>query len=252
MNQPLSLVITTFDNAATITKCIASVPFADEVLVLDSYSQDGTDDLARSAAARVIQEEFRGYGPQKQRAIDLARHHLILLLDADEELDDVLAQHIQAICRNETEVVAYRLLREEWLYWRWPGRGTRLTDHLRLFDRRQVRIGDHPVHAAPEYAGISPLLRGRLRHYGHQNLAGQLERINAYSTGSATHSSGHAADSPGLRMVFAPGAAFVREYLFRRQFLNGWAGFIAARMAAWHAFLRHAKKMEEQRRKRNL
>jgi hypothetical protein len=123
--------------------------------------------------------------------------------------------------------------------------------HLRLFDRRHVRMGDHPVHAAPEYAGNSPLLRGHIRHYGHQDLAGQVERINAYSTDGASFPAGSVSGSPGLRMILAPGAAFVREYLFRRQFLNGWAGYIASRMAAWHAFLRHAKRMEDQRRQQD-
>jgi glycosyltransferase involved in cell wall biosynthesis len=249
MKSPLSLVITTFDNAATIRRCIASAAFADEVLVLDSFSRDDTADLARLAGARVIQESFRGYGLQKQRAIELARHERILLLDADEVLDEELAQQIEAVCRNHSEVFAYRLRREEWLYWRWPGRGTRLTDHLRLFDRRLIQFGDHPVHAAPEYAGTCPLLEGRLRHYGHHDIAGQLDRINAYTSGGASSSRRGVLACPGLRMTFAPGAAFIREYLFRRQFLNGWAGLIASRMAAWHAFLRHAKRMEHQKNK---
>lgn len=247
MLKPLSLVITTFNNADTILQCIASVPFADDVLVLDSFSQDGTQDLVRSSGARVVQEDFRGYGPQKQRAVELALHDNILLLDADEALDDVLAQQIETLCASETEIVAFRVLREEWLYWRWPGRGTRLTDHLRLFDRRCIQFGDHPVHAAVEYSGHSPVLRGRLRHHGHQNIAGQLDRINAYTSGGASLQPKTAAVHSGLRMVLSPSAAFLREYLLRRQFLNGWAGFIAARMAAWHAFLRHAKKMEQQR-----
>jgi len=247
MKKPLSLVITTFNNAETICPCIASAPFADDILVLDSFSQDGTPDLAKSSGARIVQEAFRGYGAQKQRAVDLARHDSILLLDADESLDDVLARQIETLCSSNTEIKAYRMLREEWLYWRWPGRGTRLTDHLRLFDRRRVQFGDHPVHAAVEYSGHSPVLRGRLRHHGHRNIAGQLDRINAYTTGGASLPPAATADHPGLRMVLSPSAAFLREYLLRRQFLNGWAGFIAARMAAWHAFLRHAKKMEQQR-----
>jgi len=249
VRQPLSLVITTLNNAATIGECIASVPCADDVLVLDSFSEDGTEGIARSLGARVLQESFRGYGPQKQRAIDLARHDLILLLDADECLDQRLAAEITGIVTRGPGEKAYRMQREEWLYWKWPAPGTRLTDHLRLFDRRQVRMGRHPVHAAPEFPGKSKLLKGRLRHYGHADIAGQADRINTYTSGSTAWTARHKGGWTGLRLVAAPLAAFVREYLFRRQFVNGWAGFIASRMAAWHAFLRYAKLMESRRHK---
>jgi glycosyltransferase involved in cell wall biosynthesis len=249
VSQPLSLVITTLDNAATIGQCILSVRCADEILVLDSFSQDETVEIARSLGAKVVQEAFRGYGPQKQRAIELASHDLILLLDADESLDARLAGEIQRIVGQAPGHKAYRLLREEWLYWRWPARGTGLTDHLRLFDRRHVRMGRHPVHAAPEYPGTSPLLKGRLRHFGHRDIAGQLERINAYTAGGLEWSGQRRGGWVSLRLILSPTAAFIREYLFRRQFLNGWAGYLASRMAAWHAFLRYAKLMEARRNK---
>lgn len=249
MSRTLSLVVTTRNNAATLGACLQSVPFADEIVVLDSFSDDGTIELAQSLGARCLQEPFRGYGPQKQRAIDLAGHDWVLLLDADEAVDQRLAEAMRRVLQDPEGPKAYRLQREEWLYWRWPRAGTRLTDHLRLFDRRCVRMGNHPVHAAPELTtGQSsrscPLLPGRLRHFGHVNLGGQVDRINHYTSVSLEGPERSASRLSRTRMILAPPAAFIREYLFRRQFLNGWAGFIAARMAAWHAFLRHAKALE--------
>jgi glycosyltransferase involved in cell wall biosynthesis len=249
MSRALSLVVTTRNNAATLGACLESVPFADEIVVLDSFSDDGTVELARSLGAHCQQEAFRGYGPQKQRAIDLAGHDWVLLLDADEVVDQRLAEAIRRVLQEPEGPKACRLQREEWLYWRWPRPGTRLTDHLRLFDRRFVRMGNHPVHAAPQLTtGQSsrgcPLLPGRLRHFGHANLGGQVDRINHYTSVSLEGPEQTASRLPRTRLILAPPAAFVREYLFRRQFLNGWAGFIAARMAAWHAFLRHAKRLE--------
>ncbi|MEJ8568736.1 glycosyltransferase family 2 protein [Elongatibacter sediminis] len=244
---PLSLVITTRDNRATLERCVRSVPFADEVLVLDSLSTDGTDSLAESLGARVVREAFRGFGPQKQRAIGLARHDQVLLLDADEALSDELAAEINTLLQAATELPPCRLRREEWLYWRWPRAGTRLTDHLRLFDRRTVRMSDHPVHAAPRTDRPTRLLRGRLRHHGHADIGGQLRRIDVYTSGAAHWRAGPAW-LEGLRMILAPPVAFLREYVWRRQFLNGWAGYIAARLAATHAFLRHARRLEGKRR----
>ena len=256
MKRALSLVITTRDNAASIGECIRSASFADEVVVLDSFSDDATVATARGLGARVVQEEFRGYGPQKQRAIDLAAHDLVLLLDADEELSAPLASEIQAVQHRNDGPPAYRLQREEWLYWKWPRPGTRLTDHLRLFDRRCVRMGEHPVHAAAELIGEArsepcPVLKGRLRHFGHADLSGQVDRINHYTTGSLEWSRQRPSSVPRLKLLFAPPAAFFREFIVRRQFLNGWAGFIASRMAAWHAFLRHAKQWEDRQQKPN-
>lgn len=244
---PLSLVITTRDNAATIERCMASVPFADEVLVLDSNSTDGTDELAQRLGARVVREAFRGYGPQKQRAIELARHDRVLLLDADEALSPSLAAEIDALLSTPGPLPPGRLRREEWLYWRWPRAGTRLTDHLRLFDRRDVRFSEHPVHAAPFTNRRTRLLRARLRHYGHADIAGHVERINAYTSAAAGWAGGGPLGARA-RLLLSPSAAFLREYVLRRQFLNGWAGFIAARLAAMHAFLRHAKRLEARRK----
>jgi len=240
----LSLVITTFNNAATIEACIRSVPFASEIIVLDSFSTDETVRLAKEAGAQVKQSTFAGYGPQKQAAVQLASHNLVLLLDADETLSLQLQAEIETLLRREQVIPPCRLLREEWLYWQWPRPGTALTDHLRLFDRRVVRWTDHPVHAAPTTDKRKLTLKSRLRHYGHANIAGQVERINHYTSGAADPAPGRSETSLKLGLLLAPPAAFVREYLLRRQFLNGWAGFIASRLAADHAFLRYAKKLE--------
>ena len=118
---PLSGVVTTLDNAATLEACLASLAFCDELVVLDSGSHDATCAIAERFGARVSVQPFQGYGPQKQAAIDLATHDWVLLLDADEHLTDAGRNVI------EHELVGpradgYRLPRHEWLFWRWPDR----------------------------------------------------------------------------------------------------------------------------------
>lgn len=246
MPTPLSLVVTTLDNAATIGDCLTSAGFVDQVLVLDSNSSDDTRVIAESLGAEVVSESFRGYGPQKARAVALAANDWVLLLDADETLSEQLATEIKALASSGFEADGYRLLREEWLYWRWPRDGTALTDHLRLFDRRTMTMGEHPVHAAPHIRGTVQTLRGRLRHHGQASLHEQVERVNAYTSDAADWNGEHRSFLK-IRLVLAPFAAFFREYIVRRQFLNGWAGLIAARVAAFHATLRYAKAIEAQR-----
>ena len=246
MATPISAVITTYNNAETIERCLASVAWADEIVVLDSFSDDGTDAIAERAGAVVAREVFRGFGPQKQRAVSLASHDWILLLDADEALDDDLAAAIRAQATDGLRAPGYRLLRREWLYWRWQHRWSRCTDHLRLFDRRRIDWSQSPVHAAPRSAVRTPALRGRLLHWGDSPMAHRIAKLNRYTSLSMEAT----APSPVrclLGVGLAPAAAFVHDYLLRLGFLSGAAGFCAAGYSAFNAFAKYAKLIEAYR-----
>jgi glycosyltransferase involved in cell wall biosynthesis len=244
MAEPLSLVVTTFNNATTIECCLLSAAFAQETLVLDSFSTDASLEKAAALGARIEQQAFAGYGPQKQCAISLAKHDWVLLLDADEELSPALAEEIETIMNSGPAASGYKLLRAEWLGWRWPATTTRLTDHLRLFDRRKMQMGDHPVHAAPAVTGKTITLKGRLLHHGEKDLHTRIDRINRYTTATVPVKLAEQSRFVRLKMLFYPCLAFLKEYLIRRHVLNGWAGFIAARAAAIHVFVKYAKVYE--------
>ena len=186
----LSAVITSYNNAATLDRCLASVAFADEILLLDSFSDDASLEIAEQHQAMIAQQRFAGFGPQKQRAVDLALHDWILLLDADEALSAAAQTEIAALRdQQQLQGPGYRLRRREWLAWRepieqhgrWQGALVRLTDHLRLFDRRQVRLSAHPVHAAPVATKRTPLLRHELLHWGDAPFARRLEKQQRYA-----------------------------------------------------------------------
>ena len=244
---PLSAVVTTFDNAATLRDCLASLQWCDEIVVLDSGSKDATRDIAAAFDARIFIEPFKGYGPQKQSAIDKATHDWVLLLDADESLAP------EARAAIERELAApradgYRLPRSEWLFWRWPHAGTRPNRQLRLFRRSCGRMNAVPVHAAPEIDGTPIDLVAPFRHYGEPDLATRVEKINRYSSGLVAHKRGKRARFIGLRLLLYPPFAFLKLYLGKRYFLNGWAGYFAARTQAFYAFLKYAKVLEASRR----
>jgi len=246
---PLSAVVTTLDNAATLDDCLRSLAFCDEIVLLDSGSSDDTVAIAQRHDARVYVEAFKGYGPQKQSAVDKATHDWILLLDADERLDE----HAQA--KIERELAApradgYRLARREWLFWRWPHPATRPNWHLRLFRRSRGALNDVPVHAAPEVQGKVLDLDAGFLHYGEPELAVRVDKINRYSSGLVAHKRARRPSLLGLRLLFYPQLAFLRFYIGQRYFLNGWAGFFAARSMAFYAFLKYAKVLEAERRER--
>jgi glycosyltransferase involved in cell wall biosynthesis len=243
---PLSGVVTTFNNAATLDACLASLAFCDERVVLDSGSSDDTQAIAARHGARIAVQPFQGYGPQKQAAIDLAVHDWVLLLDADEHLTDAGCAAI------ERELAApradgYRLPRSEWLFWRWPHAGTRANWQLRLFRRSKGRMNVVPVHAAPEVAGRVLDLGAPFRHYGEPRLADRVDKVNRYSSGLVAHKRARRTAAPGLRVLLAPGLAFLKLYLGKRYFLNGWAGYFAARTQAFYVFLKYAKVLESER-----
>jgi len=246
--RPLSAVVTTFNNAATLARCLDSVAFADEIVVLDSGSHDQTCAIAMAAGARLYTEPFRGYGPQKQSAIDKARHDWVLLLDADEELTPDAAAEIAAVLQAPG-ADGYTLPRLEWLFWRWPSALARPNRFLRLFDRRRTRMGDMPVHAAPQVDGRVARLRAPFLHHGERDLHTKVDKLNHYSTGLLADARPGKRRFLRLRMVLYPPFVFLRQYLFKRQVFNGSAGFIASATMAWYAFLKSAKRLEAARRR---
>lgn len=246
MKPRISGVVTTLDNAATLNACLSSLRFCDEIVLLDSGSTDATLDIAKRHGARIESQPFAGYGPQKQAAIDLAAGEWILLLDADEHLTDAGRAAI------ERELAApradgYRLPRQEWLFWRWPHAGTRANWQLRLFRKACGRMNEVPVHAAPIVAGRVFDLDAPFRHYGEPKLTDRVEKVNRYSSGLVEYKRGKRQRFMALRLLFYPGIAFLKLYLGKRYFLNGWAGFFAAKTQAFYAFLKYAKVLEAER-----
>ncbi len=250
----LSAVITTFNNAATLRRCLESLTLdgkllVDEVLLLDSGSTDATLQIAREFTARIERHPFTDYGSQKQHAINLATHDWVLLLDADEWLAEPLQLSVYSWCKYEPVASAYRLKRQEWLLWRWQHHWSKMVSPIRLFNRKTAKMNLVPVHAAIEAQGKVEVLEGYLRHSGEANLHTKVDKINAYSSGQANWRQSRS--FLRLRILIYPGFAFWREYLWRRQFLNGWAGFMAAKSASFYAFLKYAKAFEVQKNKGN-
>lgn len=241
--EPLSVVVTTLDNAATLERCLASVAWADEIVVLDSGSRDATRAIAARFGARWFEEPFKGYGPQKQSAIDKASHRWVLLLDADEMLADPARAAIERAL-HAPRASGYTLPRREQAFWRLAHPAVRHARMLRLFDRTRARMGDDPVHAAPETDGAIARLDAPFVHFGEPDIATKVDKINAYSSGLVAHKQARGYRFVRLRMVLQPPWQFVRSYLLNRKFLSGWAGFIGAVTEAYYVFLKYAKLYE--------
>ncbi|MDO1529307.1 glycosyltransferase family 2 protein [Fulvimonas sp. R45] len=241
MREPLSVVLITYNNADTLDACLREVDWADEIVVLDSGSSDDTVAIARRHGARVATHPFDDYGPQKQRAIDMAAHDWILNLDADE----ILSPGTRAVIERALEHPAhagFRLPRRERMFWTVQHRLSHRNGHLRLFDRRRARMNDVEVHAAVTADGpVKTLWRADFVNDGDTDIATRVEKINRYTTGMVAHKLRKRQRFARLRMVAYPPLFFLRQYLVKRYFLNGWAGFVASACGAFYVFLKYAK-----------
>lgn len=244
-NMPaLSVVITTFNNADTLAACLASVGFADERLVLDSFSTDATVDIAREYGSEIHQHRFLGYGKQKQLAVNLAAHDWVLLLDADECLSPELGEEIQAVLRTTPTVNGFAIPRREQVFWKMSSPGVRLNKYLRLWDRRQGGLSTMPIHAAPQVSGEVGILTNPFFHYGELDIHVKVDKVNAYSTGLVKDKVARGRSANPWIMLVYPAWYFFRSFILKRGFLDGWAGFIASTVMAFYAFMKYAKLYE--------
>jgi glycosyltransferase involved in cell wall biosynthesis len=246
----LTVTVITKNEAAHIDACLASVAWADEVLVVDCGSTDDTVVRARAAGARVIVRDWPGYSAQKNFAAGEASHDWILSVDADERVTAGLAAEIRSLLASADPpaCVGYRVPRVTWHLGRW----IRTTDwfpdpQLRLYDRRRARWTARRVHESVAIdAGQGPAgrLSHELEHYAYRDIHHHLETMNRYTTLAAEemHAAGRRAS--GLDLALHPVAAFLRNYLLRRGILDGAPGFIISAMNAHYVFLKFAKLRE--------
>jgi glycosyltransferase involved in cell wall biosynthesis len=253
-HQPLSLVVTTLNNAQTLRRCLQSAAFADELLLVDSGSSDDTLAIAAEFGCRVLHKPFAGYGPQKQWAIEQAQHRYVLLLDADEWLPEDCRCEIQGLlagmAAGQPTLAGYRLPRRELIFWQYQHPGARLNRYLRLLDRNRFRMSASTVHAAPEVDGPVGVLRCAFHHDGEPDIHTKVAKINAYSSGLVADKLERQVGFVRTRMLLYPPWFFVRQYLGKRQFLDGWAGFVQSVVGAFYVFLKYAKVYEVRRRNR--
>ena len=238
---PLRLCVITRDAASQLADCLASVPFAGEIVVVDSGSSDDTVEIARRCGARVVAHDWEGYGAQKRYAVAQAANDWVLCLDADERLSPPLAAAIVAAMAAPA-APAYAVARCNRFLGRWLRHGEGYPDwNTRLFDRRRAQWSDDPVHERVVADGTVARLAGDLLHLSAESLDVYISKQNRYTTvqAQAMHARGERA---GVRqLVGAPLARFLRYYVLRLGFLDGVAGFVHIAIGAYASFLKYAK-----------
>ena len=245
-SPPISAVVITKNAEQQLAAVLASVAFCAERLVLDSGSTDGTVGIARAAGARVEHQEFLGYGPQKRRAVDLARHDWILSLDADEVLDDEARRAVKAAALGDP-AACYALRRRTFVGRREVRHGPWSDDRvLRLFNRRTASFKPLAVHEEVEAARPPILLPGSILHYSYASCSDVLARSLRYAPLKAEIMRGKRQRTSPLTMPLRGLTAFVKSYVLRGGWRDGAAGFVVALSRVIDSTLPRAMLLEEE------
>jgi glycosyltransferase involved in cell wall biosynthesis len=238
----LSVVIVAKNEAQNIADCVRSAAFADEVVVVDSGSTDGTADLARAAGAKVIvTPDWPGYGPQVNRAIEASTSEWFFSLDADERIPPELAAEIRAaIAAGEAE--GFRVPRLSMYCGRFIRHSGWRPDYTRRLARKDsARFTEHYLHANLQVRGRVGTLRESIVHYSFRDMADVLEKLNRYSSANARDMA-TAGKGASLSKAIGHGLwAFIRTYFLRLGFLDGRWGFLLAVSNAEGTYYRYVK-----------
>ena len=244
----VSVTVITLNEERNLPDALASVAWADEIVVVDSGSSDKTCEIARQFTTKVLARDWPGYSAQKNFAAEQARHDWILSLDADERVTSELAGDIQKLFAGTPGARGYRIPRVS----RYLGKWLRSTDwypdyQLRLYDRRHARWNGRPVHESVAVDGPVGLLRHELQHHPYADISHHLQTIDRYTTlaAQAMHADGRRVGTLGL---FAhPVAAFLRNSLLKKGVLDGSTGLTVSALNSYYVFLKLAKLKELQR-----
>jgi glycosyltransferase involved in cell wall biosynthesis len=238
----LSVTVITRNEEARLCTCLESVRWADEIVVVDAESEDGTVGVAREFTDHVVVQPWEGFGRQKNFAIERATGDWILSLDADEEVSAELRADIGRVLDGDRTAAAYAVRRRNIFWGKWVRHGRLYPDwQVRLFRRGQGRFVERDVHESVDVTGAVGRLSGALVHRSYRDAADFIERANRYTSLAAAEwvRQGHRA---GLRdLVLRPFGRFFSMYVLHRGFLDGWRGFLLAALYAYYVLIRSVK-----------
>jgi glycosyltransferase involved in cell wall biosynthesis len=245
MMPPISATVITFNEEANIAGALESLRWADEIVVVDSGSTDGTLEICRNRGVAIYGRAWTGYVDQKNYAVEKATNDWVFSLDADERVSPGLAREIADTVRSGLRYSGYRIPRVACFMGRWIRHGDWYPDYqLRFFDRRHGRWHGGRVHESVRLDQAPGFLNGEIHHFTYRNLSAYLRRLESYSTLAAADYHERGTVSTPLRMLLNPAATFVKAYFLKRGFADGTPGFVVAVMGAVSVFFKYAKLYE--------
>jgi glycosyltransferase involved in cell wall biosynthesis len=253
--QRISVVIICKNEEEKIGRCLKSLQgLTDDIVVLDNGSIDDTKEIVRKLGARLIEESWEGFGKTKNKATNLAKYDWVLNLDADESIDEELKQELLNLPLNNDDVVFEmkfkNFLGNHYLrFGEWGG-----DKHIRLFNRSKVNWNEARVHESlllPPGVQIKRL-KGFVLHYTVRSVAEFASKMLYYGLLNAEKYFEEGRKSSWVNIYVSPAFSFIKYYIFKLGFLDGWAGWVCARMTSYYTFIKYTRLLELNKKKRAI
>ncbi len=247
--EKVSAVIIVYNEEKNLRECLETVQWADEIVVVDSHSQDRTVEIALQFTKKIFQKVYKGHIDKKRFAVAKATHDWVFSIDADERVTPELRGEIQGVlAHGGGEAVGYDMPRMTRHLGRWILHGEWYPDRVtRLFRRSRMRYEGTEPHDRVILQGKRGHLKGTLLHYNYRDFAHQIQTVQAYSDVAAKALFAEGRRAGFRNLCLRPPFKFVKCYIFKRGFLDGWPGFIIAATSAFYVLAKYVKLYELQR-----
>jgi len=241
----LSVCIITFNEEANIRRCLESVSWADDIVVVDSFSSDRTPEIAGEFTDKVFKAPWKGYVVQKNLAISYASSDWILAIDADEVVSGELRRSIERVLKGDDRYNGYYIPRRVFYLGRWINHCGWYPDYkLRLFRRGHGRWVGGDLHERISLDGPAGYLEGDLYHFPYADISAHLRTINEYSTIMANEFRRRGRHPRWADLFFRPLFRFLKMYFLKLGFMDGMAGLLVSSLGAIYVFCKYAKLWE--------
>jgi glycosyltransferase involved in cell wall biosynthesis len=249
--QPVSVIVTTFNEEVNIGECLESVAWADEVLLVDSFSTDRTLEIARRYPVQILEREYFGSAAQKNWSLDRVAHDWVLIIDADERVPEPLAAEILTVLASSPAVDGYYIRRQNVFIDKIIRHSGWSTDKVvRLFKKDKGRYPNRRVHADLEIAGPVPTLRHAFLHYTFRSFDQYFRKFLNYADWGAAQAFRDGRRAGFVAIGLRPAWRFFRMYVVQRGFLDGLHGLVLCALQAFGVFLKYAQLWEYRVRER--
>jgi glycosyltransferase involved in cell wall biosynthesis len=245
----ISACMITFDNSRTVEQALQSVAsWASEIIVVDSFSTDDTYEIVKKYSTYCEQREWPGFRNQYNYCISLAKNDWVIFLDADEVISSELVQEIEQRLRQDNgKFDGYIAHRRNYYLGRWIMHGGWLPDYeIRLF-RKSRGAFEGALHANVKVDGNVGELKNYYYHYNYKDIADQIATINSYSNTAAHDMIDEGKQFSLIDLLFRPIWRFIKEYILKKGFLDGFPGFVIAVSTSYYVFVKYAKLWELER-----
>ncbi len=242
----VSALVIAYNDEPNIRACLESVSWADELIVVDSYSTDATEKISREFTDKVYQQEFKGFGRLRNEALTHTSHEWVFSLDTDERATPEIRGEIGRVLASSPEAVAYHVPRRNYFLGRWIKHSGWYPDYRQpqLFRKTRMRYREDLVHEGFEVSGPVGYLKEHVVQYPFRDIDHYLVKMDRYSDLMAKRMIQQGRRFRAHQLVTHPSFTFAKMYLARAGFLDGMPGLILSGLYAYYTFIKYAKLWE--------